>query len=215
MVKYTTGLHWSALRYLQANLWICSNGETQTRNCSKIWGLTEAKMPRIRPSVSRDSGPRGGPTPISNPEIGFRPLSIHKSKTTWRNRSFSHNFGCRKDQKSQNYRVEIVPCLSLWVLVPFWLCQWVQVDDHVCFSVRNMPKRTTATSQNDQFQNIPENSSHSSPHQSAGDLPCLFGLFWTVKCYCIGRHWLIRWNHSWAARFQLRRTEFRSKVPLR
>ena len=35
----------------------------------------------------------------------------------------------------------------------------VPMDDHVCFSVRNMPKRTTATSQNDQFQNIPENSS--------------------------------------------------------
>jgi hypothetical protein len=36
--------------------------------------------------------------------------------------------------------------------VPFWLCHWVQVDGHVCFSVRNMTRDKVHVSK----QNIPE-----------------------------------------------------------
>jgi hypothetical protein len=39
-------------------------------------------------------GSGGGPTPIlevSNPEIGFRPLSSYKSETNFRNQFFSNN----------------------------------------------------------------------------------------------------------------------------
>ena len=91
MVKHTgvpCGISKENLKHSTANLWICS----------KLGDTPQQKWPgsdQVCHGISRLVGVLPRFRKVRNPEICFWPLSIHKSQTNRRNRSVSHNFGCK------------------------------------------------------------------------------------------------------------------------
>ena len=122
-----------------------------SRFCSKFGDNPNKNRPRIRTRrhwISDLVGVLRRFWEFPDPEIGFRPPPGHKSKRVGEIDPFRTIWVSLP-------RVEIVPRTNPLVLLPFWLCHWVQVDGHVCFSVRNMTRDKHHVSK----QNIPEYSS--------------------------------------------------------